>query len=425
MGKKINLEDVISYIEGEGNKHTYDDITSKFDISIRTARTYLNEIDAEYAVDYEKTNNGKNAWYVPQGVLENDPANGGASSGKKDEFFKLLGDFKDGITRSELNNKYNINDEKVDKFIDKLREKGHDIQHEGADGEEIYYLSAEVPNKFSIGSEGEKVKFGIVSDTHLGSEAEQMKSLEKYYDKLQEEDVDIVLHAGDISDGIGVYRGQIQHKKDGTRTWSDLIDYVAENYPQREGIHTFFIEGNHDAKMFDKTGIHLGEELERRRDDLHYIGDNYANLDLGGLNIDIVHPSGGQPYTLGYRAQTWLRDKPSSEIADVTIFGHLHQFLDAESEGSQVIYAGAFQGSTPYLNKKGIKPKAGGWIVEAELSENDEDQIESWIAQRIQFSLEDKGKFERGDLRDKIKKESEQKTVNIEDIEELEEFADI
>lgn len=291
----------------------------------------------------------------------------------------------------------------VDELVDSMKEEGYKIEETYVDGEPMYRLDDEVDDHFKWQKDDGHYKFGIISDTHLGSEAEQLESLEDYYDKAVEEDIDVVFHAGDISDGTvdnnsrGVYRGHSNHLKPEAIGWSRLEDYVVENYPEREGIDTVFIEGNHDHQLFKKTGIRLGENIDRRRDDLHYVGDSYANIDLGEIDMDLVHPSGGAPYTLGYRAQTWLRDKPDEDKADITVFGHLHQFLNAETEGSEALYAGAWQGSTPFLERKGIKPKAGGWIVEMEV---DDGEIERWMTERITYDIESESDVSSNELTD-------------------------
>lgn len=301
-----------------------------------------------------------------------------------------------GLTYDDFEEQYGLNRDKAREAIQDLQATGRTIEEERIDqyGTKMYRITDEVDDQFRWINEDGNYNFGVISDTHLGSTGEQLDSLEQMYDRFQEEDIDVVFHAGDISDGTvknngrGVYRGHSNHLKPEAIGWDRLMDYVEENYPERDGVDTLFISGNHDHQLFKNTGIRFGEEVASRRDDLHWLGDSYANVDLGDVDMDLVHPSGGAPYTLGYRAQTWLRDKPDEEKADITVFGHLHQFLNAETEGSQVLYAGAWQGSTPFLERKGIKPKAGGWIVDMEVEDED---IRSWKTDRVMFPLENDG----------------------------------
>lgn len=305
-------------------------------------------------------------------------------------------------------------EEQYDMGRDKARGKVQDLQAEGVPiaeetldqyGTKMYRVTDEVQDEFRWINEDGNYNFAIISDTHLGSDGEQLDSLNKMYDRIEDEDIDIVFHAGDISDGTvknngrGVYRGHSNHLKPEAIGWDRLTNYVAENYPERGGVDTLFISGNHDHQLFKNTGIRFGKQLEDKRDDLHWLGDSYANIDLGEVDMDLVHPSGGTPYTLGYRAQTWLRDKPDEEKADITVFGHLHQFLNAETEGSQVLYAGAWQAATPFLNRKGIKPKAGGWIIDMEV---EDEEIRSWKTDRVMYPIESESDLSAEEINDML-----------------------
>ncbi|MDY6788837.1 MAG: metallophosphoesterase [Candidatus Nanohaloarchaea archaeon] len=315
----------------------------------------------------------------------------------------LVDDLKSGMTYDDFSEEYDWSRDKARSVVEELRATGRDISEKTVDqyGTKMYQIEDEVDDTWRWVNEDGHYNFAVISDTHLGSTGEQLDSLNDFYDRLEDEDIDVVFHAGDISDGTvknngrGVYRGHSNHLQPEAIGWDRLKNYVVENYPERDGIDTLFIEGNHDHQLFKNTGIRFGEQLDAERDDLHFLGDSYANIDLGEVDMDLVHPSGGAPYTLGYRAQTWLRDKPDEQKADITVFGHLHQFLNAETEGSQVLYAGAWQGPTPFLERKGIKPKAGGWIVDMEVEDGD---IRSWQTNRVMYPIEGESDLSSDDI---------------------------
>lgn len=316
-------------------------------------------------------------------------------------------ELSEGATDNDINQLIDKHDEleyeQSEEYILDLMENGYDIKEETAGDQPIYFLDGSKQSKIGWKKENGVYRIGVVSDTHLGSKAEQLNRLKSFYEEVKKNDIDNVLHAGDISDGCSIYRGHKQEKVPEAIGWGRLVDYVAEKYPEDDSIDTFFLEGNHDHKMYKKTGLRLGEQVDSKRNDLHYIGDSYARIELDeDVDVDLVHPSGGVPYTMSYRAQTWLRNKDDSDKADVTIFGHLHQFMNAHVEGSEVLYAGAFQGSTTYLERKGhVKPNAGGWIVEFAVEDG---EIEKWITNKIQYPLENKSVFSVANL-EEMKKE--------------------
>ena len=302
-----------------------------------------------------------------------------------DDFEKSLVDnLKTGFTYEDVCEDLDVSQGTVRKYLDVLREKGVEISERRLkQGRKYFSIDEDVENTYSVNS-GNDYRIGVVSDTHLGSEGEQLEYLNDFYNRLVKNDVDFVLHAGDVSDGCEIYRGHENHKIPEAIGWRRLEDYLVSNYPEVDEFKTLMISGNHDTRLFKKTGIRFVERVAERRKDLEYLGQEFASLDLNDeFSIDLVHPGGGSPYTLGYRAQTWLRNKKDSEKADMTVFGHLHQLLAGETEGSFILYAGSWQGQTPYLDRKGIKTDAGGWIVELNL----EDKLSRIKTELFQYEL--------------------------------------
>lgn len=301
---------------------------------------------------------------------------------------EIIDDLKEGLTYDDLTENYDLSRSQARSQIDDLKDQGYSIQEKTVNkhGKKMFILEHE-PKEYTLETEG---TLGFASDTHLGSKAEQLKSLHKYYDEIEDKDINIVFHAGDLSDGCYVYRGQRHEKKPEAIGWARLLDYVEENYPEREGVTTFVIEGNHDRKFYQQNGLFFTEEIAKRRDDIEFLGDGFAEVELEDLDMDIqlVHPRGGVPYTLGYRAQDWMREKSEEDKPDFAELGHIHKFLEGKTEGVDFVYGGCFQGETEYTQTKGIKPRAGAWIIKFE-KENGQKIISPT---RIEYPLEQKDK---------------------------------
>jgi len=147
---------------------------------------------------------------------------------------------------------------------------------------------------------------------------------------------------------------------------------VVANYPQRAGITTHFIEGNHDNKFFNRNNIHFGRMLGDRRADLNYLGNSQATIHLSrehDITLELIHPSGGKPYTTGYRLQTLYRERNMEDRPTIGGVGHLHGSMYAETEGVKGLYAGAWKGTTTYGKRKGHQAKIGGWILDVTISD--------------------------------------------------------
>jgi len=204
-------------------------------------------------------------------------------------------------------------------------------------------------------------KFGIVADTHLGSKFEALRELNEMYDILYESGVKQVFHAGDLTDGYLIYRGQLsdQHKIG----YEDQAKWVIEKYPRKPDIKTYVIAGNHDTSYLKRQGADIVNYVASYRDDIEYVGPYYARF-LDGISLDLVHPSGTIPYAVSYGAQKYLRNQPPSYHPDIIIFGHRHIAWFGYYQEVYCIEAGCFMKPTDYLIRMGSAGSIGGWILE-------------------------------------------------------------
>lgn len=246
------------------------------------------------------------------------------------------------------------------KDIQDLKHEGYDVRQNG----NIFFINREAiynekPNKIPVN------EFGIVSDTHLGSKVEELEKLQLYYDLAKEKGIKHVFHCGDVTEGINIYRGQINDlKKIGV---TEQVEHVIENYPKEDKIKTHFILGNHDMGAHNSNGVDIGKIISANRKDLDYIGQYYGRIDVGdGILLDMVHPAGGSPYSIGYGAQKYIRAAPPSTRSDIIAFGHWHQNMFTQYDDMYVLEAGCFTGTTDFLRRKGITSVVGGWFNEVQ-----------------------------------------------------------
>ena len=206
-------------------------------------------------------------------------------------------------------------------------------------------------------------EFGIVSDTHLGSKYNALDELQYFYDILYDEGITQVFHAGDLSDGVNVYKGQMYEQV----AWGfdDQINYIVKNYPRRKGIKTYWIEGNHDTSYYNQIGASLGSKLNKLRDDLICLGMLFARV-YDDISIDILHLRKSRAYAVSYPLQAYLRELPPSRHPDILILGHRHHAYFGLFQDTYCFEAGNFQYVTPYALERGKGQPVAGWIVRIE-----------------------------------------------------------
>jgi len=147
---------------------------------------------------------------------------------------------KSGIALVDLAKKLHTSDKNVKAVITYL------FQHDGYNvyqGDDKYYLSDVLPPIVPLTVKklrGKEIKFGLVSDTHLCNQHARLDVLEAAYNMFEEQGVKEVFHAGNIIDGEFKYN-RYELYAHGVH---DQSNYLADNYPQRKGITTYFITGD-------------------------------------------------------------------------------------------------------------------------------------------------------------------------------------
>lgn len=336
------------------------DVGEKIGVTGSTARDYLSQIDC---VEYQQ-----GVGYHLGDIDGNRPA-------EEIDHSEVVSELSNGgATFDDLTDTLETSKESIKTLFSQMREAGYTIDFNVVDsnGTRHWYIPEEHDKRFKVADGDGHYRFAIISDTHLGSEAEHLDELHDFYDRCVSKGISNVFHAGDISDGWNVHKGHLNVLKGEATGWNRLLEYVTEHYPQRDGITTHFIEGNHDHKYHRRNGIHFGKLIADKRDDLHYCGDSQATFIFNrenDIDLELIHPSGGKPYTTGYRLQTLYRERSLKDRPTIGAVGHLHGSMYAETEGVKGLYAGAWKGTTTYGKRKGHEAKIGGWIIDMDIKD--------------------------------------------------------
>lgn len=227
------------------------------------------------------------------------------------------------------------------------------------------------------------VTIGVVSDTHFASKYQQITALHNFYDLCYEEKINTVIHAGDLVDGHKVYQGQefelFVHGFDKQR------EYVIKNYPQRDGITTYMLGGNHDYKWFKHGGCDIIKDVSDVRKDIVNLGffgsaitiTDKKNINQGildeGVKIGVGHSASGmpRPYSKSYPIERLIEGISPENKPDFYLLGHYHCFSHIEKRNCIGLILPCFQSQTPFLLEKKLQPEMGGVIIQFEISHQD------------------------------------------------------
>jgi predicted phosphodiesterase/biotin operon repressor len=278
---------------------------------------------------------------------------------------------KSPVSYDEIKKETGITKKQLPIELNLLKEKGVPIS--SYVNQENYTTFFYIQKGIISGSKYEKIlldgdySFLLVSDTHMGDKSFSLDNLLDAYDKANTHGVECAFHAGDLMTGVDVYPSQ--HADLLYHTYDDQIDYVVNNYPQlNNGKKTLFIAGNHDLKQikyFDPCVV-----VGNKREDMTYLGQAAAQIKLAnGLKVDLCHYKGSMAWSLGYRAQKYIRELPPPEMPEILLLGHKHVTMYANVQGVHAFECGTFQGPNTFTKERGLTGPNSAWILDVTIED--------------------------------------------------------
>lgn len=288
-----------------------------------------------------------------------------------DQLLAALRKAKDGATVSSLADAVDTSPRRVQAALTALRDQGYRVDLR----DEAIHLDRVPPDSTSVHAnllpllDGKLLRVGVVSDTHQSSKECALDELHAAYDWLAAEGIDTVLHAGDLTCGRGIYRGQdaeIQRV-----TLSDQVDHLVAEYPRRDGVVTVCIAGNHDLEgEAGRVGFDPVAAFSAQRDDVVYLGGYSAWAEIGAGQVEnppyahLLHGKGGMSYAYSYKAQKLVDGYPGGRKPAILIPGHWHVRAAFEARSVQVLFPGCFEWQSKFMQRLGLHPAVGFHLLE-------------------------------------------------------------
>lgn len=306
---------------------------------------------------------------------------------------------KEEITVEELHRESNFTMESLVRFLKKCPSSINDIaQHFNVSVKQVKHLIKNASKthcikthgnvfvvdrptfgRISVDSvdNGDWMKIGLVSDTHLACKEERLDCLHTEYDLFEREGIKMVFHAGNIVDG---YIPRINGNSVFCTGVDEQVAYVVDNYPSRKGIVTYFITGDdHEGWWMKDQGLNFGAYLEmfaknQGRNDLVYIGHIEADVEFrnkgGSIVMKVQHPGGGSAYSRSYAPQRQVESMQGGEKPAILVQGHYHVSNFMFERNVYVVNLPGFQEQTIFARKKRLRMDVGGVIVEFKQNPN-------------------------------------------------------
>ncbi|MDD2435691.1 MAG: metallophosphoesterase family protein [Bacilli bacterium] len=215
-----------------------------------------------------------------------------------------------------------------------------------------------------------KLRFALISDTHLASKYDQLSILNKLYEEFDKRNIKRVLHCGDISDGYYKKKRDAHIYELKCIGSDEQAEYIIENYPKSDNITTFFITGNHDHTHVQNGGANIGKAISKERSDMVYLGADYAEIMINNCKIHLQHPGGGSAYARSYKLQKFIDAMKGGEKPHILAQGHFHKTFYMLYRNIHAFSVPSVQGPTPFTVSSGLGNDMGAWIIEAKTDKN-------------------------------------------------------
>lgn len=267
-------------------------------------------------------------------------------------------------------------------MIQDARDQGYNVQ-ESNKGYSISKILPPTDNWQAKPWGGEKMlRFGLVSDTHIGGVDTQLTLLHHLYDYFEQEGIADVYHAGDITDGERMRPG---HEYELYMHGADAqVAHTVKVYPRRKGINTTFITGNHDYSFIKTIGLDIGRQISAQRDDMHYAGYMNAIIQLSpGCTLELKHPQDGSAYAMSYKPQKIIEALAGGEKPSIMAIGHYHKRLYMEYRNIHCVLCATTEAQTVFMRGRGLSAHLGGTIIELKL--RDDGVISEFTPRFISF----------------------------------------
>lgn len=204
----------------------------------------------------------------------------------------------------------NLDNKSLSHKINILKRKGYLINNKIIDdGNIIYFLKRDIYREYSNTinlkvTDSNRFKCAVISDTHFGSGLDNMNYLDEVYNHCIDNDLHIIIHAGDLIDGnVGNFEREIP-------IISDQVDYTIKNYPYCDNILNLICLGNHDYTSIEEN-LDIRKSLKNARSDLIPFGFGVGILNILNDQIIVKHKINSLSFD----------DTP----CNITLLGHYHK----------------------------------------------------------------------------------------------------
>jgi len=286
--------------------------------------------------------------------------------------------------RDSVKKRFDLSDETLNRYLREMRKRGIDISERGS-------VLSEIEAKFSdkelraiakggriipgmskvpiIDFNGEHIKIGAITDTHIGSKYFNRQRLEQAFDEFDKAEVNFIVHAGDVTEGMSNRPGHIYELDQ--LGYDAQKEYAIECFSNWEQTPMYMIDGNHDRWFIKSSGAMIVKDICDALPNADFLGHDEGDISLAGVDtLKLWHGEDGSSYALSYRLQKILESMSGGEKPGAMICGHTHKFVHIFERNVHTYSAGSIQTQTKWMRGKRMAAHVGFTIIDLWVNES-------------------------------------------------------
>jgi predicted phosphodiesterase len=214
-----------------------------------------------------------------------------------------------------------------------------------------------------ISFEGERIRIGAITDTHIGSIDFHEERLYQAFDEFHKAKVDFVVHGGDVLEGMSNRPGHIYELTH--LGYDQQKDYAVKVLSQWKDTEIYAISCNHDRWYIKSSGANALGDIAKELPNFHFLGHDEGEISLKGKAVLwLWHGEDGNSYALSYRLQKILESLTGGQKPNAMLAGHVHKYVDIFERHVMCTSIGCIQSQTRWMRSKRIAAHTGFAIID-------------------------------------------------------------
>jgi predicted phosphodiesterase len=229
-----------------------------------------------------------------------------------------------------------------------------------------------------VSFEGTTIRFGAISDTHIGHTRFDESRLMQAYEEFAKKDIEFIVHCGDVTEGMSNHPGQIYELSH--IGYDRQKDEAIRLFGQWKDTPIYAVSGNHDRWYMKSCGANIVKDIDNELENFHFIGHDEGDISLNGrATLKLWHGEDSNSYALSYRLQKIIESFSGGEKPSVMLCGHTHKYAKIFERNVHAVSVGCLQSQSAWMRSKRIAAHVGFAIFEIVVNDEGIAQItETW-----------------------------------------------